>query len=724
MSLAQNMAIKHKLMAIIMVTCTASLLLSGVIQFLFERGQYREETIDSMSCYAEMIGDNCKAALAFGDADDAKQTLESLRAESSIVFACIYTKERKVLAHYKRPGVVDDISPPAYEKEGHRFDGDYFKLFKQVKDDNDVIGTVYIQLDLSEARARLGMKAGVIALVLVVCSLLAYTVSLRLQAVISGPILSLANVAKAVSEKKDYSTRASKQSNDEVGLLIDAFNAMLEQIQQSDSDLREARDKLEIRVRTRTAELTDANQQLMIEMDERAKVEQQVRQQNEYLNTVLESLDASHRIMEGIINAIPVRVFWKDKNLAYLGCNAIFARDAGFTDPKDIVGKDDYQMGWRDQAELYRSNDRQVMESGRPKLLAEEPQTTPEGNSITLLTSKVPLHDSKGEIIGVIGTYMDITERKRAEAELKAAQEKIIESAHKAGMAEVAADVLHNVGNVLNSINVAAGFIQDKLSNSKVASLKKVVDTLCQHTGDLEAFLTRDERGKHVPLYLEEAAKLLVRENADMAEKLLSLTRNVEHIKQIIKAQQRYARAGGVEGFVNINDIVSDAVEINTGGLTRHRVDLKLDLAELPAICLDKQRVLQILVNLISNAKYALSEIQEHDRRMTIRSYTHGPDKVRIDVEDNGAGIPRENMAKIFRHGFTTREGGDGFGLHSSALAAKEMGGDLVAHSDGPRCGAVFTLELPLKMKQMEHHSNDSGPQQETGEKRFDGNRQ
>jgi len=132
---------------------------------------------------------------------------------------------------------------------------------------------------------------------------------------------------------------------------------------------------------------------------------------------------ASQPIIEGIINAIPVRVFWKDKNLVYLGCNAVFARDKGFADPKDVIGKDDYQMARRDQAELYRGDDRQVIESGHSKLLVEEPQTTPEGNIITLLTSKVPLRSSTGEIIGVLGTYMDITERKRAETALHSAEE-------------------------------------------------------------------------------------------------------------------------------------------------------------------------------------------------------------------------------------------------------------------------------------------------------------
>ncbi len=132
-----------------------------------------------------------------------------------------------------------------------------------------------------------------------------------------------------------------------------------------------------------------------------------------------ESMRTSQQIIEGILNAIPVRVFWKDRNLVFLGCNTIFARDAGFSDPKDLVGKDDYQMVWREQAQSYRNDDRHVMQIGYSRLHIEETQTNPDGETMTLLTSKVPLRNSEGEISGVLGTYMDITERKRAEDRLK-----------------------------------------------------------------------------------------------------------------------------------------------------------------------------------------------------------------------------------------------------------------------------------------------------------------
>jgi signal transduction histidine kinase len=236
--------------------------------------------------------------------------------------------------------------------------------------------------------------------------------------------------------------------------------------------------------------------------------------------------------------------------------------------------------------------------------------------------------------------------------------------------------------------------------NSKIINLTKVIDLISDHHDHLGAFLTNDERGKHIPVYLAEAAKLIAREHEDIAEKLHSLSKNVEHIKQVIKAQQGYARAGGVEVLININEVIKDAVEINNASLTRHKIDLKLDLTELPEIYLDKQRTLQILVNLIKNTKYALSESEQQDKRLIIRCHQHGEDKLQIDVEDNGIGISKENIARIFRHGFTTKKGGHGFGLHSGALAAREMGGSLTVQSNGSGHGATFTLELPLKIKQ------------------------
>ncbi len=294
----------------------------------------------------------------------------------------------------------------------------------------------------------------------------------------------------------------------------------------------------------------------------------------------------------------------------------------------------------------------------------------------------------------------EIAERKRREEELKEVHKQLLSASHRAGMAEVATDVLHNVGNVLNSINVTASFIRNKLSNERAGDLRKVADIVEEHSDDLGTFFTEDRRGRHIPRYLSEAGRLIANEQEAIAEKLRSLGRNIEHINEIVRAQQAYAGAGGVEILANIRDIIEDAVQINGAGLRRHGVRFELDVPPLPSIYLDKQHVLQILVNLVSNSKYALSKSENSENLLSVRCHRYGRDRLRIEVSDNGVGIAKENLDKIFRHGFTTKENGHGFGLHGSALAAREMDGSLTCRSDGPGCGATFVLELPFKPKE------------------------
>jgi PAS domain S-box-containing protein len=711
-----------------------------------------------------------------------------------------------------------------------------------------------------------------------------------------------------------------ESSGDEVGLLAQEFNRMA------------------ARVGERTAEIARANEALKAENAERKRAEEASR--------------ASQQIIEGILNVMPVRIFWKDKNLVYSGCNAVFARDAGFADPKDIIGKDDYQMGWRDQAELYRGSDRQVIESGCSKLLIEEPQTTPEGSTLALLSSKVPLRGSNGEVSGVIGMYMDITERKRteeslrlqsaaleaaanaivitdrngtiqsvnpaftaltgytaleavgqnprilkggkqdeafyrklwqtissgqvwtgeltnrrkdgslyaeemtitslrnpdgviiryiaikqditerkraaeslrqseeqframfdlasvgiaqsdphteqwlrvnkkmceitgysagellqlripditypedrqvdqeafervvrgeapdyrmekryirkdgalvwvnvnmtvirdaagqplrtvaaiediterrrAQAELENLQRQLVDASREAGMAEIATSVLHNVGNVLNSINVSTGLVVASVKKSRAPSLARVVILLQEHAQDLGAFITQDSRGKHVPAHLAQLAEHLQAEQEANVRELELLRRNVDHVKEIVALQQNYASFGGVKEMINVVDLVEDSLRINEGALSRHEVEVVREFGSVPTLNVEKHKILQILVNLLRNAKYACHDSGRADKSLTVR-VANGEGRIRISVIDNGVGIPPENLTRIFNHGFTTRKDGHGFGLHSGALAAQEMGGSLTVHSDGPGQGAAFTLELPCPARDNPH---------------------
>ncbi|HRX80301.1 MAG TPA: ATP-binding protein, partial [Pirellulaceae bacterium] len=276
--------------------------------------------------------------------------------------------------------------------------------------------------------------------------------------------------------------------------------------------------------------------------------------------------------------------------------------------------------------------------------------------------------------------------------------DQLVEASRRAGMAEVANNVLHNVGNVLNSVNVAAALINETVRNSEVKDLNRVLELVSQHQDDLGSFLTKDPRGQHLPGYLVEAGRVLSVEQTTLLEKLQSLTKNIDHIKTIVSTQQSYVGMSGVEQIVELDELLDDALNINVGSLERHRIEVSKEYDSIPPVSLEKQKAMQILINLIGNAKHAIRDAEIIQGKIQLR-IVRKDNWVKIQVTDNGIGITAENLEKIFRHGFTTKKDGHGFGLHSAVLAAKEMGGSLTAKSDGTGTGATFTLNLPLKLQ-------------------------
>jgi len=281
-------------------------------------------------------------------------------------------------------------------------------------------------------------------------------------------------------------------------------------------------------------------------------------------------------------------------------------------------------------------------------------------------------------------------------AELNSTQAELLETSRLAGMAEVATSVLHNVGNVLNSVGVSAELATSKVREFRVGSLKNVAELLQEHVEDLPAFLTTDPRGKMLPDYLLKLAVHLAEPQEAILQEMEMLQKNIDHIKEIVAMQQRYARGTGVIEVLSVADLVEDSIRINAASFTRHEVNVARDIAPVPPVKTDRHKVMQILVNLLSNAKHALDH-SDGDRRMMVRVTQNQEGQLEIAVIDNGTGIAPENLDRIFSHGFTTKKLGHGFGLHSGALAARELGGTLTAHSDGPGRGATFTLTLPLE---------------------------
>jgi len=291
----------------------------------------------------------------------------------------------------------------------------------------------------------------------------------------------------------------------------------------------------------------------------------------------------------------------------------------------------------------------------------------------------------------------EIEQRRRMEREVERVHQQLLDTSREAGMAEVATSVLHNVGNVLNSINVSTYVLMDKFKSSKADFVSRIGDLMGEHVGNLGEFIMRDPKGQQLPSYIARLGEQLKAEQTLALEELSLLQKNVEHIKEIVAMQQSYGRVFAVTTKVRIIELVEDALRIHESALARHGVNVVREYcAARKEILVDRHKVLQILVNLISNSKNACDEVQRRDKQVTIR-VTDDEKRIRISVIDNGVGILQENLTRVFNHGFTTRKNGHGFGLHSGALTAKELGGALLLHSDGPGTGATFTLEIPLQ---------------------------
>jgi signal transduction histidine kinase len=289
-----------------------------------------------------------------------------------------------------------------------------------------------------------------------------------------------------------------------------------------------------------------------------------------------------------------------------------------------------------------------------------------------------------------------VNAKERALSDLAAAQERLMDLSRQSGMAEIAIGVLHNVGNVLNSVNVSTDLVAGKIRESKVDNLALVVNRLHEHQGHLDEYLANDPKGPHMLPYLSKLSGHFSRERQSLLTEMELLRGNLGHIKEIVSAQQSHAHVSGLSQEVSLENLIEDAFHMIHPSFERHEIDVQRDFAGLPPLMSDKHLLLQILLNLVRNAKQAVKDSNGSERVVRVRTRRIGENFASVEIEDTGVGIEPGNLTKIFAQGFTTRRDGHGFGLHSSALAARQMGGSLRAESQGPGCGATFILEIPF----------------------------
>jgi two-component system, NtrC family, sensor kinase len=430
--------------------------------------------------------------------------------------------------------------------------------------------------------------------------------------------------------------------------------------------------------------------------------------------------EVSARELAQVLEQCGEAVIVKDLNAVVTYWNREAASLYGFS-AEEAIGQPLRKLHAADLSDADYSRLQERVLAGRPTSSTTE-RRKKSGETIRVALKTTPLLDDQGNLIGEITNARDVTAmylkeealRRAKDAadaalranetitgELRAAQSELMTNARQAGMAEIANNVLHNVGNVLNSVNVSVGLLGNRLRESKSQGLADVVRLMNEHVADIGEFLTRDARGQRVLGYLDKLAMALATERRSLVEELELLAKSVDHIKEIVATQQSYAGAASIVEPVQMGELVQDALRMTSASMERHQVTVITHVASVPTLLMDKHLMLQILINLISNAKQAMDGVPDGLHQVTLRvDEARAADErsLRVQVEDNGEGIDAANLPKLFQHGFTTRKNGHGFGLHSCALAVQGMGGTLSADSEGRGRGASFTLQVPMKI--------------------------
>lgn len=408
------------------------------------------------------------------------------------------------------------------------------------------------------------------------------------------------------------------------------------------------------------------------------------------------TVSLNRTMVKAFLENVPDIVFFKDRDSRFIAVSRSKA-ERHQMQPDDLRGKSDADFFSPQHARWARTDEEHIMATGEPVIGKLERTYWLDGREGWCEVTKLPLRDENGNVIGTFGLSKDITEAQQMALALEKANRDIVDASRLAGMAEVATGVLHNVGNVLTSLNVSANVIATGLHQTKTASLTKVSALLDSHAADLAEFADSDPKGRLIPDFIESLAQHWIEEQDRLLEEISSLQKNVDHIKEIVAMQQTYATMAGAVEPLDPALLMEDALRMNAGALARLDVNVVRDFHPTPPVQAQKAKILQILVNLIRNAKHAADEGSCLQKVITV-SVAPGTNDgiVRLSVADNGVGIAPENLPNLFKHGYTTRTAGHGFGLHSAAIAAGEMHGTLTASSAGPGAGATFTLELPI----------------------------
>jgi PAS domain S-box-containing protein len=630
MSFFSNASIQRKLLLVIFFTSLLGLTIACLTFELYERASFRASMVSALTADADTLGLGTAAALTFNDRKSAQELLDTIRAEKDIVTVTLFDKQGEIFAEYRRAGIAAGFKSSIPKVEGATFDADSLTLCRFISLGGEKVGSIVIVSDLHELEAKTAKYREISALVLVVCALTTFLVSSRLVRLITEPILQLAAVAERVSMKEDYALRAVAGGKDEIGKLVGSFNHMLDRIQERDAELQAAKEELENRVQART-------EQLQTEVNERLRAE--------------ETLSRERKELRALIDNVPDFLYVKDAESRFVVANASLARFMGMRAPEDLLHKTDFDFFPKELANAYYQDEREVIRTNQPIVGREEACRDAHGNRIWLLTTKVPLQDKNGLVVGIAGVGRDITERQKIESERQRARE-AAEEANRA-KSEFLANMSHEIRTPLNGV----------MGMTDLA---------------LETQLTPEQRE-----YLETVKM--------SADSLLTVINDILDFSKI--------EAGKID-LETIDFNLRDCLEMSLKTLALRADEKGLELLcevapEVPEVVRgDSGRLRQVIINLIGNAikftdkgevalKVQVEAVNEHDRTL------------RFTVADSGIGIPQDKLQSIFdpfsqADSSTTRKyGGTGLGLTITNRLVGMMGGRVWAESDFGR-GSQF----------------------------------
>ena len=401
------------------------------------------------------------------------------------------------------------------------------------------------------------------------------------------------------------------------------------------------------------------------------------------------ALDEERQLLQTVLETIPYQVFWKDANSVYLGCNGNFAEVAGMDCSADIIGKTDYELPWLpEESESYRADDAEVMQSGEPKLHIQETQLRSDGLSAQVDTSKVPLRNANGDVIGVVGIYVDVTEKSRLESQLVQAQK--LES-----IGQLAAGIAHEINTPAQYVGDNTRFVRDEFDG-----LLKVIDTYAAQIAPGAPHRSWEERSQEIRETLESVDYEYLRDEIPRA--IEQTIEGIERISSIVRAMRDFSHPGETEKQpADLNRAIESTVTVCTNRW-KYAADLELDLdQDMPNVPCLLGEFNQVMLNLVVNAADAIEAKRSDDSRkghIIVRSRREDEDAV-IQVIDTGGGVPESIRDRIFDPFFTTKEVGKGTGqglaISRDVIVEKHGGALTLDVEEG--VGSTFTIRLPLE---------------------------